>query len=639
MSVANCPSCGAPIEFAIGSSAVVICSYCRSVVARTDRGVEAHGKVAALIDTGSPLRIGVTGKYRGTGFRITGRTQMRHPAGGYWDEWYAAFDDGRWGWLAEAQGRFYVTFRVQAEAPPVTQLELGQPVQGMAGVVVAEIAEAEILSGEGELPWRPEPGARYEYADLTGEEQRFATIDYGEDPPVVFAGYEVTLAELGIAGEALRPTRVQATALNCSNCGGALDLIAPDQAERVYCPNCGAGHDVEQGKLKFFALLKKRRVEPRIPLGTTGTIDGDPFIVAGFMQRSVHFDQTYYWTEYLLYSREKGYRWLVHSDDHWSFVTPLRPGEVFDTATGAYVPKSVRYGGRNYRLFQDAPAKVTYVLGEFYWRVEVGERVMTADYVAPPYGISKEVTTGDAREVTYSHARYMTPREVERAFHVDDLPRPTTIGPMQPQAASGMGKAWAVMVALLILTAIFVAFRQPNRLALRQAYDMAGPQTQEGPNGRVLFTQPFDLSGAYNVAVLSEAAVSNSWLYVTADLVNETTGALQTFELPIEFYSGVDGGERWSEGSRERKVYLPPPERGRYVLRLEAQWENGHVPPPLNIEVREGVFRWPYFLAALIGVTILPAIALFRYVKFESERWKDSAHSPWTAVTSDDDEE
>src|SRR3712207_7969344 len=58
VTVANCPSCGAPVEFAIGSSAVVVCSHCRSIVARTDRGVEDLGKAAALIDTGSPFRVG-----------------------------------------------------------------------------------------------------------------------------------------------------------------------------------------------------------------------------------------------------------------------------------------------------------------------------------------------------------------------------------------------------------------------------------------------------------------------------------------------------------------------------------------------------------------------------------------------------
>ncbi|WP_242531963.1 hypothetical protein, partial [Vibrio alginolyticus] len=35
---------------------------------------------------------------------------MQHQLGGYWDEWYATFSNGWVGWLAEAQGRFYMTF-------------------------------------------------------------------------------------------------------------------------------------------------------------------------------------------------------------------------------------------------------------------------------------------------------------------------------------------------------------------------------------------------------------------------------------------------------------------------------------------------------------------------------------------------
>ena len=44
---------------------------------------------------GDPLDIGLKGRYEGAPFTLTGRTQYRHPAGGVWDEWYAAFDDGR----------------------------------------------------------------------------------------------------------------------------------------------------------------------------------------------------------------------------------------------------------------------------------------------------------------------------------------------------------------------------------------------------------------------------------------------------------------------------------------------------------------------------------------------------------------
>src|SRR5687768_5823737 len=107
---ANCPACGAELIFKTGSSIVVVCEYCNSAVARTDRALEDLGKVAEIVESGSPLDVGLTGTYRGVAFELTGRAQLGHAAGGIWDEWYAAFANGGWGWLAEAQGRFYLTF-------------------------------------------------------------------------------------------------------------------------------------------------------------------------------------------------------------------------------------------------------------------------------------------------------------------------------------------------------------------------------------------------------------------------------------------------------------------------------------------------------------------------------------------------
>ncbi|HEX2059560.1 MAG TPA: DUF4178 domain-containing protein [Thermoanaerobaculia bacterium] len=641
MSVASCPSCGAPIEFAIGTSAVVVCGYCRSVVARTDRGVESHGQVAALVDTGSPLHVGMPGSYRGKGFRITGRTQLRHQAGGVWDEWYAAFDDGRWGWLAEAQGRFYVTFRVAADAPAYQELQLGGRVPSLDDLTVAEIGEAALASAEGELPWTPIPGSTYAYADLTGAAKKFATIDYSEEPPIVFKGYETTLEELGIRGEAARKKRVATTALNCSQCGGALELRAPDETERVWCPYCGSGHDVtDDGKLRFFRKLKGK-VEPVIPLGTTGTIDGDPYVVAGFMQRSVKFDIHYYWTEYLLYNKEKGFRWLVHSDDHWSFVTPLRPGEVTD-GPAHEVARNVHYDGRQYRLFQTAAARVTYVVGEFYWKVEVGETVDTADYIAPPFGISKEVSQGGARELSYSHARYMQPKEVEAAFGVKGLPKPRMVGPMQPYGGPLLHGPWLLFLAILVAAALFLAIRAPNRVLAQQWFDLVQAQAPEGgpPNTRVFFVEPFAVSGEHNVMIEAGSSLDNEWLYVAGDFVNEDTGRVEAFELPLEYYWGVDSGERWSEGNRTKRVYISRPQKGRYALRFELQWDaNKRVPPPLHVLVQEGVFRWPHFILTLIAISIFPAIAVIMYLSFEAQRWKESAHSPFGQFESGDDDE
>lgn len=642
MSTANCPSCGAPIEFAIGSSAVVVCGYCRSVVARTDRGVESHGQVAALIDTGSPLQVGLPGSYRGKGFRITGRTQLRHQAGGVWDEWYAAFDDGRWGWLAEAQGRFYVTFQAATDAPKFDELQLGGRVPDIDDLTVAEIGEAELASAEGELPWKPLPGATYAYADLTGPSRKFATIDYSEERPVVFKGYETTLEELGLsAAEARKRTRIAVTALNCSQCGGALELRAPDEAERIWCPYCGSGHDVVEGKLRFFQKLKRQKVEPVIPLGSKGTVDGNEYVVAGFMQRAVKFDINYYWTEYLLYNKATGFRWLVHSDDHWSFVTPLRPGEVTD-GPADIVARNVHYDGKQYRLFQDATARVTFVMGEFYWKVAVNEMVDTVDYIAPPFGISKEVTRSGAKEVSYSFARYMTPREVQDAFGVADLPRPRMIGPLQPFTGPKLLGPWAILAFLLFVTAMVIAARKPNREVTRHVLDPQTTPASEGvpPNGRIFFTPPFDISGEHNLKVEAGSSLDNEWVHMAVDLVDEATGRIESFDLSLDYYHGVESGERWAEGNRDARAYLARPPQGRYMMRVEMQWDVvKRVPTPVHITVHEGVFRFTHFLLAFVVLTIFPALALIRQLSFESQRWKESAHNPFAVATEEDDDE
>src|SRR5215831_11847731 len=105
----NCPSCGAPIEFSVGASIAKDCEYCHATVFRTDRGLEDLGKVAAIANTPSLVGVGDEGTLGGRPFRIAGRVQLDHGAGP-WDEYYVAFDGGAtWGWLAYAEGVWYVT--------------------------------------------------------------------------------------------------------------------------------------------------------------------------------------------------------------------------------------------------------------------------------------------------------------------------------------------------------------------------------------------------------------------------------------------------------------------------------------------------------------------------------------------------
>jgi hypothetical protein len=450
---ANCPSCGAPVEFKSGQSIVVICEYCRSAVARTDRELKDLGKVAELVETGSPLDVGVRGKWKDVPFELTGRAQLGHELGGQWDEWYATFSNGWLGWLAEAQGRFYITFQYPipegVQVPAFDQLQLGQTVSGLpwpTPLIVAETGRATALGAKGEIPYLLTPGETYHYADLSGVNGAFGTLDYNQSPPLIFLGQQVSLADLGITttrAPEREERRVGAAQLSCPNCAGPLELRAPDKTERVTCPNCNSLLDVNQGQLQFLKALEKPWFQPLIPLGTTGEVPEGKMTVIGAMARSVTIEGTqYFWSEYLLYNPQIGFRWLVHSDDHWNYVRAVPPGEVSESN------KSASYQGKSYKIFQDAQARVEVVLGEFYWKVETGEQVRGVDYVKPPYMLSKELSTS---EINWSLGTYIEVPQIEKAFSVSGLPRPSGVAPNQPYKHWWIYKYWLAFIVLVLL--------------------------------------------------------------------------------------------------------------------------------------------------------------------------------------------
>ena len=421
-----CPTCGADVDFRYDDSFVRVCASCRAAVVRGDRGVETLGKVADLAPTGSPLKLFSDGRWQGQGFMLVGRAQYRHPAGGVWDEWYAKLDDGTWGWLAEAQGRFYLTFETvgAGTAPPWAEVFAGATVSleddGPRLFTVGERGVAELAGAEGEIPFRFVPGAKVAFADLADGTGRFATIDYGEPtvldgPPTMYLGRQVTLAELGVSGgEAAAPARATAgKRLACPSCGGSVDLRAPDASLRVVCPYCSSLLACE-GDLRVIAKLHQRKDGGAIALGRQGTFDGVTYTVIGRLRRKAGSDvptddasddaELWTWTEYLLYEPAVGFRWLVESSGHWSFVTTLPPGAATDEAAHA------TYAGARFRLFDRGHATVIGVWGEVYWRVSVGEVVRTADFVRPPAMLSMEASPddGDDSEVNWSLGIYQT---------------------------------------------------------------------------------------------------------------------------------------------------------------------------------------------------------------------------------------
>jgi hypothetical protein len=146
---------------------------------------------------------------------------------------------------------------------------------------------------------------------------------------------------------------------------------------------------------------------------------------------------------------------------------------------------------------------------------------------------------------------------------------------------------------------------------------------------QVIFSDPFDLKPRQNIRVTGRSNVDNSWLYVEGDLIDQTSGEVQTFSLPCEYYHGVDDGESWSEGSQSPSVHLSAMPAGQYVLRIEAQWEKFQQAATIGVRIDQGVPRGVHLFVVMLLISVIPLMVAFHQFSFERRRWADSDYSPF----------
>ncbi|HPR45172.1 MAG TPA: DUF4178 domain-containing protein [Ottowia sp.] len=416
---ADCPSCGAPVDFLSAQSTHAVCAYCKSTVVREGDVLKRIGKMAELIDDHGLLQLGASGQADGQGFTLVGRLQYGYPEG-TWSEWHALLSDGSSAWLSEDNGAYVFSRPVQGqlEVPAADRFSVGNSTTvGGQRYTVTSSQRVALLSAEGELPRMPDLGAEFSVVELRSQggdvaAARVLSIDYGSQPPELSLGRSVELADLnmrGLKGESAAQGRGRQ--LTCPNCGSPVE-VKLESSQSITCPQCNALIDLSQGvagELKH--ALQDEPVRPAIALGKMGQLDGIHWQVVGFQHRmgqSPGDDESFGWSEYLLYNAKKGFAFLVDSEEGWSFVRPTTGAP--EMAAGG---QSARYGGATYRLQWAYRAETTYALGEFYWRVQRGQVTQNRDFAAGDRLLSLEQSPN---ELTWSAGSKLAYAAVAKAF-------------------------------------------------------------------------------------------------------------------------------------------------------------------------------------------------------------------------------
>ena len=638
---ASCPSCGAPLRFRGATSIVAVCQFCKATLLREGAKIEDIGKQADLLEDHSPLRIGADGRHKGNAFTVVGRIQYRYGSG-VWNEWYVLFSDMKGGWLSDANREYTMTYLLPPQpVPKFEELKPGQRLTlGKETYTAMNMEAAEVVAGEGELPFRFTSGWKANVADLRGDGNKFATIDYSEDPPWIYAGEKLPFDQYGFAGlrdpDQIGFTKGRALAFKCGGCGAPVEshLAA---SEIVACIRCGSLTDVSKGVGEVVQAAERhaKKFKPSIPLGATGTWKNVKYEAVGLMRRTINVDGAdYTWTEYLLHNTERGYAWVSEYNGHFSLIQ--NAAEVPKVQMGFGKPK-VKYLGHTFEHFQKSEPKVTYLAGEFYWQVRLGDRASCDDYVCPPLILSSEKT---GNELTWSFGEYVPGPELWKAFNLKDKPpSPVGVGPNQPSPHTGkVAWLWKAFLVFFVLG-----------LAAQALLGLFGDSSSRTPlkfnvesGGRAQVTsEPFKLGGWVDgpVTVKTSTSVQDTWLNLELQLTEVASGRAYGIKRALG-YTTVGGQKEGSYWDVAEINAVPP---GRYTLAVDAR---AGAPPSgaaanysAQVEVYRAGVGWSNFWFFAFAIFLWPFIAWRRARNFETHRWSESDYADASSVADDDDDD
>jgi hypothetical protein len=439
---------------------------------------------------------------------------------------------------------------------------------------------------------------------------------------------------------AIRPQPAPAArALTCPGCGGGVELRAAGYTVHVACQYCGSILDVTDPQVKLVTRYNESVAALEIPLGTRGILRGVEWEAIGYLRRSENGD--YGWEEYLLFNPYHGYRWLVKVRGGWSL------GEMLTVTPEWLSYDQLGVGSEFYtHFFADGVARVDYVLGEFYWRVAVGERVATSDWVVPGAMLSREA---NGSEISWTRNAWLPKQEVKKAFGVDIQQIPWPPLPHQPSPygqwlKTGFVLGAAAFAFLLVFAILFGGSK----------WSAAGtfPINPEGREQSVTLG-PIELPRRYqNVQLRADVPrLENGWVDLDYSLVDRKTQQVYEAYGAAERYSGRDSDGDWSEGSRGTAVSIASVPAGSYDLVVDYKgnrwtgatsytteatgWMDPSNAPEVKVEVRHGVVYFSNLLIALILIAIPLLFALIAHVSFETARKGESDFAP---VGEDDDE-
>lgn len=354
------------------------------------------------------------------------------------------------------------------------------------------------------------------------------------------------------------------TALVCPKCGAPVRVTAAGRSLSVVCGGCGSTLDAATPELRLLQAGAAALAIPEIALGTRAMLADIEWEVVGYLERDSAGEG---WREYLLFNPWEGYAWLVDADGFALGRPILGEPDASEVERMARLDGEVWQGRRRYE------AEVTLALGEFPWRVMVGERVSVAEYQRGRSTLCRE---RGAQGTHWTLLEPMAEARISAAFGIGE--RPARPVPPPPLASLWPQKLAVAMVAFMLMWLIDARFQPTTPLP---AADIDVPINGSDISASV----PIELPPGRNYVVIRAdprgTGLDNEWLDIDYTLVDRRTQASFPVSAVAEYYRGVDGEGPWAEGDEHPRTSLSAIPGGQYDLIVEAKGDRWQAPGTL----------------------------------------------------------
>jgi hypothetical protein len=384
------------------------------------------------------------------------------------------------------------------------------------------------------------------------------------------------------------------------------------------CHGCGhAVHrDTATGYHNDRRSYTARQLKPFLEPGDEGDLFGRRYLVTGWVRKK-ETNTPYTWAEYHLFNPVHGFAQLSVYEGHWTFHEQLK---VYPRASG--IEEVLIYERNAYERYNSYKCTVLEAAGEFSRDLNEDQRAKVQEYISPPVMLTREL---EPDELAWYLGRYVEPELVKEAFGKAEAPPPRKgVGAAQPLRLAidknVLKTISAFAVVIYLLTQVF--FWLGDSKSPIGSWNLQVKQSTPAM-GEMVETPSFDLRSRYGAVeiMVFPAGLENRWFSLSGALINEHTGEARSFEMDIEFYSGYEGGEHWSEGGRSDGIIFSALPAGKYHLELYPVYDSRNPVTNFSVQVNGSPTLWSNLWVVMLLAMIFPLITWYRVTSFENKRW------------------